>query len=343
MTSPEASSRLIFWPVLRRCALLGAGVDVLLFFLFHYLGSPVLAWINLLSLSMYLLAYYLLRHGRSRVAVALMWLEVLGHSTLGIFMLGWDSGVYYYMLLFIPLIVASAKPRRAFPAVVGLWTYYLGLYLMSQLWLEPIQPISHEAALTIHAFSITIVFAMLSYLSHLYIRAVYAAQKRLRLQASTDALTGLFNRRHALEVADHEIARRKRSRAPLSLIIADIDHFKLINDSLGHEGGDQALRAISALLRRSLRTQDIVARWGGEEFLLILPETDIHQALEIAERLRHQVDNTPLVLEGQTSLAMSLTLGVSQHRDDESLDECIGRADRSLYRGKQQGRNRVEH
>ncbi|WP_236275208.1 GGDEF domain-containing protein [Pseudomonas congelans] len=338
--SKEASIRLIFWPVLKRCALLGAGVDVLLLTLFYYLDSPVLAWVNILGVTIYLAAYYLLMHGRNRLAVSVMRLEVLGHSTLGILMLGWDSGAYYYMLLFIPLIVASAKPQRTFRAVTALWIYYLGLYIACQLWLTPLQPISHEATLIMHSFSITIMFVMLTYLSHLYVRAVRRAQDRLRWQAITDSLTGLYNRRQALEVAHDALDARKCNHAPLSLIVIDIDHFKHINDTHGHDGGDQTLRAVSEALRQAIRPHDTLARWGGEEFLVILPNADLEQAREVAERLRQRVETTHMKFTGGTA-AVSVTLGVSEYREDEGFDECIARADGALYKGKRLGRNQV--
>ncbi len=336
----EASTRLIFWPVLKRCALLGAGVDVLLMGLFYYLDSPVLTWVNILSMAIYLAAYYLLVQGHNRLAVNMMRLEVLGHSTLGVLMLGWHSGAYYYMLLFIPLIVASAKPRQTFRTVTALWIYYLGLYLVCQLWLTPLQPISHEATVIMHAFSITVMFVMLTYLSHLYVRAVRRAQDRLQLQAITDSLTGLYNRRQALEVAHDALDARKCSQAPLSLILIDIDHFKHINDSHGHDGGDQVLCAVGEALRQALRPQDTLARWGGEEFLVILPDADLEQAREVAERLRQQVETIRIKLTRGTA-AVSVTLGVSEHLGSEALDECIVRADMALYEGKGLGRNRV--
>lgn len=345
MSSFPTGNRLIFWPLLKRCALLGAGVDVLLLFLFHYLGSPLLAWINILSVAIYLSAYQLLQRGRNRLAVGLMRFEVLAHSTLGVLMLGWQSGAYYYMLLFIPLIIASAKPQRAFKVVAVLWLYYIGLFLASTLWLHPIQPISNEATITMHAFSITVVFVMLAYLSHLYIRAVYRAQDRLRHQASTDALTGLCNRHQILEIGSEALNKYEADATPFSIIIADIDYFKKINDTYGHEGGDHVLRAISGLLHDALRPQDVAARWGGEEFLVILPGTNIREALEVAERLRQRVHCSPIALELSNThieVPVSLTLGVSQYRRSERLDECIARADKGLYRGKELGRNRVE-
>ncbi|MHA6492882.1 GGDEF domain-containing protein [Pseudomonas borbori] len=335
------SSRRSFWTLIERCVQLGAAIDVLLFFLFHWLGSPILAWVNILSISIYLCAYLLLRRRRNTLAVALIWFEVLAHSTLGIIMLGWESGLYYYMLPFIPLTIASTTSGRAFASVTALWAYFLGLYLLTQFWLEPIQPISAQATVVLHAVIITVVFAMLIYLAYLQIRAVSIAQRRLKTLATTDSLTGLFNRRYAIEVANYEILRRTRTPGPLALLIADLDHFKTVNDLHGHEGGDQVLKTVAQVLRKCVRSQDTVARWGGEEFLILLPDSNLQQAQEVAQRIRADVQALALQING-VPVQVGLTLGVSLHRDGERLEECLDRADRALYAGKNSGRNRVE-
>ncbi|MES2819928.1 MAG: diguanylate cyclase [Pseudomonadota bacterium] len=340
-SSSKNASRRAFWLLMERCVQVAAGIDVLLFFLFHWLGSPILGWVNVLSVALYFFAYQLLRRRRNKLAVALIWLEVLGHSTLGILMLGWEGGLYYYMLPFIPLTIASTTSKRAIIALVALWAYYLGLYLLTQLLLEPVQPVSATANVILHSANLSIVFAMLTYLAYLQIRAVAVAQHRLKKQATTDSLTGLFNRRYAIEVAAYEITQRSRSQAPLSVMVADLDHFKAINDAQGHEGGDRVLKAVAEVLRRCVRSQDTVARWGGEEFLVILPGSPLPQAREVAERIRAEVQALALQL-GSTPVAVSLTLGVSLYREGERLEECIDRADRALYRGKKAGRNRVE-
>lgn len=334
-------SRNAFWVLFKRCIQIGGSVDVFLFFLFHWLGSPILAWVNIISVAMYVSAYRLLLRRRNKLAVALVWLEVLGHSTLGILMLGWESGVHYYMLLFVPLTIASTTTKQALPAVIGLWAYYIGLYLLTHLWLDPLQPISVTANLILSTVNISIVFAMLTYLVFLQIRAVASAQKRLNKLATTDPLTNLFNRRHVLEMASYEINRRARNHAPLSLLIADLDHFKTINDTYGHEGGDQVLKAVAEVLRRCVRNQDTVARWGGEEFLVILPDCDLNQAGEAGERIRCAVEALSLQIN-DSAVQITLTLGGSQYRGGEKLEACIDRADRALYVGKKAGRNRVQ-
>lgn len=166
------------------------------------------------------------------------------------------------------------------------------------------------------------------------------AEEQLALAARADPLTGLMNRRAMLEQLEHQSARAQRSEAPFSLILADLDYFKSINDTHGHDAGDQALIAIAEQLRQALRAQDLVARWGGEEFLVLLPDTDLEGGLVVAENLREGVAARTLTIGGQT-VRLTLSLGVARCAKGQPYNECIKSADSALYRAKVQGRNRV--
>jgi diguanylate cyclase (GGDEF)-like protein len=131
-----------------------------------------------------------------------------------------------------------------------------------------------------------------------------------------------------------------RSETPFSLIIFDIDHFKSVNDTYGHSVGDEILCELTERVRTSIRSQDILCRWGGEEFLLVLPQTDISHLGGIAEKLRALINSTPF-LEASLSLTISCSFGCAQGMPGENLDDLIGRADQSLYAAKNSGRNRV--
>ncbi len=160
--------------------------------------------------------------------------------------------------------------------------------------------------------------------------------------ASTDALTGLATRRHLIELAGHERARGRRSGARQAVIFLDLDHFKWINDRFGHDVGDQVLRRIGEILRRELRKADIAARWGGEEFCVLLPDTDAPVAVQIAERLRGAVEGTVLHAPDGSRLQITASFGVAMaHPQDESLQRAVDAADQAMYRAKREGRNRV--
>ncbi len=154
----------------------------------------------------------------------------------------------------------------------------------------------------------------------------------------TDPLTGLKNRRGFLEACDEALRRHRRSGQPVSIILADLDHFKQVNDALGHAAGDGVLREIARTFVSSLREQDTVGRWGGEEFVLLLPDTPLAGALRVAETLRRKVADLPIAAG---AAPLTLSLGVAVYRPGTDIEETIARADRALYRAKEAGRNRV--
>lgn len=334
------SGRPQFWQLARRCCQLAASVDVAFFFLFHLLGSPVLAWINVVSVAMYLLAYWLLGRRYNRSAIALIWAEVIVHAFLGTLLIGWDSGFHYFLLMFIPALFAGMQRRNAWLAVGALWGFYVGLYAL--MWfVEPLQPVSPSGLLGVFLFNLTVVFCMFSYLALFYVSTVSASQRALRRIATTDSLTGLFNRRHMLDLADKEIARHAGNPEELSFLLLDIDHFKQFNDQHGHEIGDRILKCASTVLAQTLREEDYIARWGGEEFLVILPSTTREQAIQTAERIRCAIETNSWTFD-DLHVSVTVSVGVSQYGAGESLSEAVARADMALYEGKRLGRNRVE-
>ena len=170
-------------------------------------------------------------------------------------------------------------------------------------------------------------------------RALAAAKRRVEELARTDPLTGLANRRHAIERLHDEARRAQRGHAPFALVIADLDHFKRVNDSHGHACGDHVLVHFAGLLAATVRALDVAARWGGEEFLLILPGTDAAGAVTVAEKVRAQLAGSEVVWQGEP-VPITATLGVAACCDGD-VDACLRAADAALYRGKEAGRNRV--
>ena len=159
--------------------------------------------------------------------------------------------------------------------------------------------------------------------------------------AITDELTGLFNRRGLFQLGQREVERALRFRHPLTAVMLDIDHFKDVNDSYGHPAGDRVLRALTECCRENVRTIDVVGRYGGEEFFLLLPETDLTDAIQIAERLRVSVENCS-VSYGRERLRFTISLGIAELAPDiPNLAALIERADQAQYLAKQSGRNRV--
>ena len=159
--------------------------------------------------------------------------------------------------------------------------------------------------------------------------------------ASTDALTGLPNRRYFMEAANLELERVNRFGAAASLVVIDLDHFKVVNDTYGHAVGDGALSWLTQISKQALRQIDVFARIGGDEFVIMLPGANEAGAVIVAEKLRSALSGTP-VQSGKKHFHMTACFGVAEIRSgDKSTDDCLNRADAALYAAKGEGRNRV--
>ncbi len=165
-----------------------------------------------------------------------------------------------------------------------------------------------------------------------------AKNTELRRLSSTDALTGLSNRLRLDQFFERVLGVARRYGRPFSVVLMDLDHFKRINDTWGHPTGDEVLIKMGELLRKAVREVDIAGRWGGEEFVVILPETTVKQACLVADKLRVEV----LELDVLPVTELSSSFGVAEYQTDDSIEKLIGRADAALYRAKEKGRNRVE-
>jgi len=178
-------------------------------------------------------------------------------------------------------------------------------------------------------------------ISHMTITDRKLLEFELMRLAATDPLTGLPNRRYFVNTANLEVERVSRFGAAASVVMIDVDRFKAVNDTYGHAGGDEALRRLAQVCKKPLRQIDVLARIGGEEFVLMLPGTDESGAVSVAEKLRHALCEAP-VKEGQIQFSITASFGVAQIRaDDNGVEESLGRADSALYAAKRAGRNRV--
>jgi two-component system cell cycle response regulator len=170
-----------------------------------------------------------------------------------------------------------------------------------------------------------------------------ADNRRLEALATTDPLTRVLNRRAFLDRLTAEVDRSRRYDSTLALLLFDVDHFKRINDTVGHLAGDSVLRQMGALLEDAVRKVDIVARYGGEEFVAILPETSLEGAITFAERLRERIAAQTFDIGNQRVLRLTVSIGIATFpsSDVASTDDLINRADEALYRAKAAGRNQV--
>jgi two-component system, cell cycle response regulator len=170
------------------------------------------------------------------------------------------------------------------------------------------------------------------------------ARESMRYAATRDSLTGLLNRGETLDFLRRESERSRRSGKPLSVILSDVDHFKKVNDTLGHLFGDEALKEVARRFRSKLRLYDGVGRYGGEEFLMILADCDLMTALIRADDLRTCVGSKPIVsTRASSTITVSMGVAVSTDHSDGDIESLLNDADRGLYAAKQKGRDRVEH
>ena len=166
--------------------------------------------------------------------------------------------------------------------------------------------------------------------------ALHRSREKYLALARIDPLTGLSNRRELSAMANGLLAHARRSDAPVAVLMVDIDRFKAVNDTRGHESGDEVLRVVSARMRNALRGGDLLGRWGGEEFVAILPATTLAQAMLVGERVRAAISGSPISMVSANSVSISASVGCAT-AVRESLDEVIGRADRAMYLAKRSG------
>lgn len=200
----------------------------------------------------------------------------------------------------------------------------------------------NQVALWSHLIVLTMSLGCASLLARVFeysARRQFELEGQLSREARSDSLTGLLNRRALGEVLAEESERARRYARPLSILLLDLDHFKKVNDQLGHDFGDEVLYQMAKIFVKSLRTSDRVGRWGGEEFLVLLPETSPEEALALAERLRQTVAETVCSNRGR-QVQVTISIGVGSLAAGETWESTYARVDAALYDAKRTGRNR---
>ena len=270
------------------------------------------------------------RHPVGRVGVSVLLAVATLLTAAAIWATGGPPNATSALYMWICLYAAYVLPERwALGFAIGCAASYLFVTAIAPPAFPPVAHLTTSIASLIGATLIV---------STLHTRLV-VAMGRLELAARTDPLTGLANRRHFAEELEHELARARRSKRPLTMIVCDLDHFKDVNDTYGHMTGDEVLRLVGQVLADQSREVDLPARFGGEEFAVILPETDLDAGEIAAERLRREIERRTSV-EGP---AITLSLGVAcTQQVGMSPDALYRAADRALYAAKAQGRNRTE-
>ncbi|WP_077529775.1 GGDEF domain-containing protein [Vreelandella utahensis] len=312
-------------------------------FLFLFLGLEVwlLAAVNVLSVGVYGFCQKSMADVKwLQTVLVITGVEVILHAGIASRVLGWESGFHYYVLALTPLVFldARASSRIKISVMVILITLYIGISLWTRT-VVPLHPLAPEILHGLHYFNMILALVILAMILNVHSHSIQRAEHHLQTLAETDNLTGLPNRRGLLNLADRfhpETAQRLTASAA---ILIDVDHFKRINDRYGHGYGDSVLKAVARSMQGQIRDRDALARWGGEEFLVLLHDADLELALSVAERIREAVAQLTFQA-GDRTLSVTITTGIADWQQDEPLEACIERADDALYHGKTSGRNR---
>ncbi|HVL75041.1 MAG TPA: GGDEF domain-containing protein [Noviherbaspirillum sp.] len=256
-----------------------------------------------------------------------------------------------YRIAMSGLCVALVLRHRASPqfrAVLPLMMVLFGVSIVSSagraflvMQAAPIESVSNDLMFHLHMLVDLFLFVVFGFIVLLLStvrteQELEVARRQAEHASRADPLTGLWNRLHFESAGRFEEARAKRYKLPLSVMVFDIDHFKDVNDRNGHLTGDSVIRAVASVATDTLRSSDLIFRWGGEEFVVLLP-VDIHAAADAAEKLRLAIEGTEIPGCGK----VTVSVGVAQMDSDKDLMECLQRADKQLYRAKEAGRNRT--
>lgn len=309
-----------------------------------------MAWGNVVSVLAYAVSALLLRRGHTATAIVLMLSEVTAHALAAVITVGWESGFHLYLLVVIPMFLANQVNRLPVRLLLaaGVAVAYM---LLDVHWHHrpALHPMPEAVMAALHTFNLGSTLAILCVFTVVYVQLISEAESRLHALATTDSLTGLMNRRSMGAAMQRLQALRQRKPQPATVVLLDIDHFKQLNDRHGHALGDWALQAVADVLEIGVRDVDLLARWGGEEFLITLPDADVDAAMLVAERLRQNIAalRFPLPSAAQPTdgtpaeQRVTATFGVAALAPDEPVEAAIHRADVALYLGKEAGRNRV--
>ncbi|REC96318.1 GGDEF domain-containing protein [Kushneria indalinina] len=303
-----------------------------------YMASLVLSWSGLRRFyghNLHWPALLILIVLPSLVCLPRPWLNLSAHTTTLVFFM---CAALAAGLVVVEIIRARSERLWSQLVVALAFTGYCASFLLVVLLLQftSLQVSSKTSYLSMIFDQVTSILVYVGYIAMNGERA----NLKLRQQADTDPLTGLFNRRGIQRMLKERPCEGAESE-PMSVVIGDLDHFKRINDTLGHEGGDVVLRIFTERLKSTLRRDDLAVRWGGEEFLVVLPHTDIEAAEVFAERLRELTETHPFQVCGK-SLAITISIGIAEvERPAEHFNKAIQQADKALYRAKREGRNRV--
>lgn len=338
---------------------LGYGIAIVHFFYavtFLYNSVFVLGIYNIMAVLFYLYVALVLSRKERYIAIYVSsFIEILLCASLSTFLLGWQWGFMFYTVsmvsvaFYLSYTLPGLERRMSPPIFVSIAVavnYMVADTVMRKI--DPIYPRTFDEQLVnfFHGFNTIVAFVILLFFSMLFALEVRHMQYQLEREnyklsaiANYDPLTRLLNRRSMTEIMRDLFGRVKKTQEKFCLVMIDIDDFKKVNDTYGHAVGDQVLLMVSELISKSVREEDFVCRWGGEEILLLLM-AELSNAQGTAERIRKDIVDA-VVMEKGNEIRVSVTMGVAEYHEDVTIRELIDEADEKLYYGKRHGKNQV--
>lgn len=324
-------------------------IHILLALLFISVNIVPLVVYNFISCMVYFGLYYLTKNNLNALVTFFSFFEVSLCVFISSVFLGWDNGFYLYLVTLVPIGYFCKFRMIITKFLLSLWllfsfmiTYY---YLNTN---SALYPTKGDFVNIMFAFNAILCFFVLSMMSYVYSKASNTSNiklreknKNLQILASTDPLTGLLNRRSMFKKLEKSKILFDSEKEIFSLILIDIDNFKFINDDYGHESGDIVLNNICNIIKSTVRKDDTICRWGGEEILILLPNTDLSGGIAVAEKLRGNVEAYSTIIES-SHINTTITAGVCCSSDGDTISELVKLADKCLYEGKAAGKNCVK-
>jgi len=324
--------------VVRFICILSLLTTLILLPIAYFVSNTPLVFLNILGFLAVVYVTYLNQQGKDFLAIGLFSTCMYLYSVNAVILIGWQAGFQYYLIPLITLLFLHPDAKGKYLSLFALFPAITFLYLST---LPSNIPNGNKHLYTfLHTYNAINVFLALAFVNYYFRTNVFRLLKDLDSSSKTDMLTGLMNRRYMSAELNKYSSMTERYENPASILLIDIDHFKPINDGLGHLAGDALLKQFAILLKSRIRETDLLARWGGDEFLLLTPFTNLTAAKELAEDLRSSVETHNFLYENR-SLSINITIGISVLDAQRSVQESLRKVDQLLYQGKNNGRNQV--
>lgn len=320
------------------CAFVHAGF----FMVFEFLKIAPASLINIFSLFFYVFIVSF-QHKNMKRTVVLCFFEITFYSVLMSLLFGYETGFLLYiigMAVVIMYLLPTDRKTSTILQIISLCILLLIIPLQHMIGI--IYPEERQMLLPYvdNIFWVNLACAVfcILYINFLYVKEMEQSNKTLNYRSNHDPLTGLYNRAY---IKSYVESVSNDDYPEMVLLMCDVDDFKKINDTYGHDVGDDALKTLASILRSNVRNADIVSRWGGEEFLIILTNCPYEKGIEVAEKIRVVTTQTPYSKKTGDN-CMTITIGVSKTHENEPFETSVERADQKLYNGKRNGKNQVQ-